>query len=52
MIIPGYSEALLVSFNGDDAGPYDREHINNLFKKVQSWFPSMLSTHRVLNNRC
>ena len=43
VVVPGYSEALLVSFNGDNAGPYDKNHINNLFKKVQSWFPGMLS---------
>lgn len=52
VIIPGYSEALLVAYNGDNGGPYDKDHYNNLFKKVQSWFPSTFDAHSVLYNRC
>ena len=39
IVVPGYPEALLVSYNGDDAGSFSREHLDKLFQTVQSWFP-------------
>ena len=39
MIIPGYSEAMLVAFNGDNQGSYQPGWLQTIFNAAQKFFP-------------
>lgn len=40
MIIPGYDEAMLVAFNGDNQGSYQPGWLQTIFNAAQSFFPN------------
>lgn len=39
VIVPGYSEAMLVAFNDDNQGPYQSGWLHSIFNAAQRFFP-------------
>lgn len=39
VIIPGYSEAMLVAFNDDNQGPYQSGWLSTIFNAAKNFFP-------------